>query len=234
MFIQPMEAEFGWSDRTISIAIGIQIALFGPDRAVRRRRDGALRRAPDGRLGRCACSPAPRSASPSCTPRGKLPIWGAAVGIGAGSIALMFGTTIATRWFDARRGVVLGCSRPRTPPARWSSCRCSGKSSPRVGWRPWRVHSRRRSPWTLIPLNLFVVRRAPERSRPAARFGATEVDATLPPRVNPIARAVRDAARSDALTHVLGSCGDVLHLRREHERLDRWRTRSRLRRSRHP
>lgn len=29
MFIQPLEHEFGWSDRTISIAIGIQIALFG-------------------------------------------------------------------------------------------------------------------------------------------------------------------------------------------------------------
>jgi len=42
MFIVPMEKEFGWSDATISIAIGLQIALFGLTGPLRPR-DGTLR-----------------------------------------------------------------------------------------------------------------------------------------------------------------------------------------------
>ena len=35
-------------------------------------------------------------------------LWGVVVGIGTGMTALVLGATIATRWFSARRGLVIG------------------------------------------------------------------------------------------------------------------------------
>ena len=35
-------------------------------------------------------------------------LWGVVVGIGTGMTALVLGATVATRWFVARRGLVVG------------------------------------------------------------------------------------------------------------------------------
>ena len=35
-------------------------------------------------------------------------LWGVVVGIGTGLTALVLGATVATRWFTARRGLVVG------------------------------------------------------------------------------------------------------------------------------
>jgi len=92
----------------------------------------------------------------------------------------MFGTTIATRWFDARRGVVLGLFAAAN-----ATRRAGLLAAVRAKSSPASVGARARSfspasPWTLIPLNLFGRARAPERSRPAALRREPRSMRTLP------------------------------------------------------
>jgi MFS family permease len=210
MFIQPFEREFGWSDRTISIALGIQIALFGltgPFAAAAMERFG-VRRTVTAAL--CLLAVAEISVT-FVRAAWQLPIWGAAVGLGAGSIALMFGTTIATRWFDARRGVVLGLFAAGNATGALVFLPMFGQIIVRVGWRPC-AFILAGVALTLIPLILLVVRERPS-DLGLPRFGATDVDATLPPRVNPIRRAfatLREATRSRTFWVLAGTffiCG---------------------------
>jgi MFS family permease len=210
MFIQPFEREFGWSDRTISIALGIQIALFGltgPFAAAAMERFG-VRRTVTAAL--CLLAVAEISVT-FVRAAWQLPIWGAAVGLGAGSIALMFGTTIATRWFDSRRGVVLGLFAAGNATGALVFLPMFGQIIVRVGWRPC-AFILAGVALTLIPLILLVVRERPS-DLGLPRFGATEVDATLPPRVNPIRRAfatLREATRSGTFWVLAGTffiCG---------------------------
>ncbi|HEX3467894.1 MAG TPA: MFS transporter [Candidatus Elarobacter sp.] len=210
MFIQPFEKEFGWSDRTISIAIGIQIALFGltgPFAAAAMERFG-VRRTVVSALCLLACAEVGVTFVHAAW---QLPIWGACVGLGAGSIALMFGTTIATRWFDARRGIVLGLFAAGNATGALIFLPLFGQIIAHVGWRPC-AFILAGVALTLIPLNLLVVRERPS-DLGLPRFGATEVDASLPPRVNPIRRAfttLREATRSRTFWVLAGTffiCG---------------------------
>jgi MFS family permease len=196
MFMLPMEKEFGWDARPLSIAIGIQIALFGltgPFAAAAMERFG-VRRTVVSAL--CLLAVAEFGVT-FVRAAWQLPIWGAAVGLGAGSIALMFGTTIATRWFDARRGVVLGLFAAGNATGALVFLPLFGQIIERVGWRPC-AYILSCIALLLIPLVILVVRERPS-DLGLPRFGGTEVDATLPPRVNPIRRALttlREATRS--------------------------------------
>jgi MFS family permease len=210
MFIQPFEHEFGWTDRTISIAIGIQIALFGltgPFAAAAMERFG-VRRTVVSALCLLACAEISVTFVHAAW---QLPIWGAAVGVGAGSIALMFGTTIATRWFESRRGVVLGLFAAANATGALVFLPLFGQIIAHVGWRPC-AFILAGVALALIPLNLFVVRERPS-DLGLPRYGATEVDPTLPPRVNPITRAfatLREATRSRTFWVLAGTffiCG---------------------------
>jgi MFS family permease len=229
MFMQPMEAEFGWDARPISTAIGIQIALFGltgPFAAAAMERFG-VRRTIACALALLACA---EFFVTTIHAAWELPIWGVLVGLGAGSIALTFGATIATRWFEQRRGLVIGIFSAGNATGALVFLPLFGQIIAHVGWRPC-AYVLSCAALVMIPMVLLVVRERPsDLGLPA--YGATAVDATLPPRVNPVGRAfatLREATRS----HVLDSRGKFLHLRREHERADRRAPRSGVRRPRH-
>ena len=49
VLIEPLGDEFGWGVDQVSLAISINLVLFGADGAVLGGADGALRRAPGGR-----------------------------------------------------------------------------------------------------------------------------------------------------------------------------------------
>jgi sugar phosphate permease len=108
VLIVPLEAEFGWSRATISFAIGVNIFLYGligPFAAAVMDRFG-LRRT---MLGALACIAAGVALTPLMTrPWQLILLWGVIVGTGSGATALVLGATIVTRWFAARRGLVLG------------------------------------------------------------------------------------------------------------------------------
>ena len=210
MFMQPMEHEFGWDAKPVSISIGIQIALFGltgPFAAAAMERFG-VRRTVISAL--CLLAAAEVGVT-FVRAAWQLPFWGIAVGLGAGSIALMFGTTIATRWFDQRRGVVLGIFAGGNATGALIFLPLFGQIIAHVGWRPC-AYILSGVALALIPLVWFVIRERPS-DMGLPRFGATEVDTTVPPRVNPVRRAfatLNEARRKRAFWVLAGTffiCG---------------------------
>jgi sugar phosphate permease len=104
----PLEAEFGWSRTTISAAVAINIALFGligPFAASVMDRWG-LRRVVMAALALLAVSVALTTRMRTSWEMTLL--WGVLVGTGTGVTSMVLAAIVATRWFDQRRGVVLG------------------------------------------------------------------------------------------------------------------------------
>jgi len=104
----PLEAEFGWSRSVISAAVAINIALFGligPFAASVIDRWG-LRRTVAAALALLAASVL---LSTWMHARWQLMLlWGVLVGTGTGVTSMVLAAIVATRWFEARRGLVLG------------------------------------------------------------------------------------------------------------------------------
>jgi predicted MFS family arabinose efflux permease len=104
----PLEAEFGWTSASISVAIAINLALFGligPFAASLMDRWG-LRR-----LVLCALALVGSSVALTTLMRTQwqlILLWGVCVGSGTGVTALVLAAVIANRWFDRNRGTVLG------------------------------------------------------------------------------------------------------------------------------
>ncbi len=107
-FLRPLSAEFGWSTGQISSALAVRFALFGllgPFAAVLMERYG---------LRRIVCTALMLIAAGLllATRMNKLwqlfVLWGLVLGVGSGLTALVLGATVANRWFDRRRGLVLG------------------------------------------------------------------------------------------------------------------------------
>jgi sugar phosphate permease len=108
LLIVPLESEFGWNRAAISAAVAINIALFGligPFAASAMDRWG-LRRLVLAALALLALSVALTTQMHSQWHMTLL--WGVCVGTGTGVTSMVLAAVVATRWFDARRGVVLG------------------------------------------------------------------------------------------------------------------------------
>ena len=104
----PLEREFGWTRAAISGAIAINIALFGligPFAASLMSRYG-LRRIVLAALALLATAVA---LSSTMHTQWQLTLfWGVLVGSGTGVTALVLAAIVVNRWFDQRRGLVLG------------------------------------------------------------------------------------------------------------------------------
>jgi len=104
----PLEQEFGWSTAAISAAIAINIALFGligPFAASLMDRWG-LRR-----IVLCALALVTVAVGLTTQMRTQWQftlLWGVCVGAATGVTAMVLAVVVANRWFDKRRGVVLG------------------------------------------------------------------------------------------------------------------------------
>src|ERR1700719_9246 len=108
VFIVPLQHEFGWTTAEISSALSIRFILFGlmaPFAAALLNRYG-LRNVT---LAAQLIVVSALVASLAMTKVWQLMLlWGVVIGIGSGMTALVLGATIATRWFSARRGLVVG------------------------------------------------------------------------------------------------------------------------------
>ncbi|MDF1854714.1 MFS transporter [Pseudooceanicola sp.] len=108
IMIPPLRAEFGWSTETISSAMALRLGLFGlvaPFAAALMARFGvravAMTATTMITIGVCG--------SIFMTEAWHLMLWwGVVAGTGTGMTALVMGATVATRWFGARRGLVVG------------------------------------------------------------------------------------------------------------------------------
>lgn len=106
--LEPLEAEFGWSRSVTSGAVSLNLLLYGltaPFAAALMERFGVRKVVPLA-LGLVALGSGLTLVMTS--PWQLWVLWGIAVGIGTGSLALVFGAIVANRWFERNRGVVIG------------------------------------------------------------------------------------------------------------------------------
>lgn len=108
VFIVPLQREFGWDAAEVSTALAVRFALFGlmgPFAAAFMNRYG-LRRV---MLVALVIVGGGLLLSLRMSRLWELVLlWGIVVGFGTGLTAVVLGATVATRWFGARRGLVVG------------------------------------------------------------------------------------------------------------------------------
>ncbi|MGR6915928.1 MFS transporter [[Actinomadura] parvosata] len=108
VLITPLQEEFGWSAGTISLAISVNLVLYGltaPFAAALMDRFGMRRVVAVALLLIAAGSGLTVFMSASWQ---LLLCWGVLVGLGTGSMALVFAATVVDRWFVRHRGLVTG------------------------------------------------------------------------------------------------------------------------------
>jgi sugar phosphate permease len=132
----PLEQEFGWNRAAISAAVAINIALFGligPFAASVMDRWG-LRRV-------ILAAVALLSASVALTTRMQTQLeltllWGILVGAGTGVTSMVLAAVVATRWFDERRGLVMGALSAANATGQLVFLPLLARVVEQRGWRP--------------------------------------------------------------------------------------------------
>lgn len=197
VLIVPLEHAFGWSRGTISLAISINIVLYGlmgPFAAALMQQLG-IRRTIIAALSLLALSIA---ASAFMTAPWQLVLsWGIAVGLSSGVTALVLGATVVNRWFDRHQGLVMGVITASTATGQLVFLPLLAAVAEAAGWRPV-VWIAALAAAAMIPIVALLV---PERPsdiglRP---FGAAPGAAAASPArtaVNPIAVAFAALGRA--------------------------------------
>jgi MFS family permease len=135
VFIVPLQNEFGWSTAEISSALSIRFILFGlmaPFAAALLNRYGlrnvtllALLTVVSALLTSLAMTKVWQL----------MLLWGVVIGIGTGMTALVLSATIATRWFAARRGLVVGILTSSVATGQLVFLPLLAKLTEQMGWR---------------------------------------------------------------------------------------------------
>jgi MFS family permease len=135
VFIIPLQREFGWSTAEISSALSIRFVLFGlmaPFAAALMNRYGLRNVA----LSALLIVASALLASLAMTKVWHLLLlWGVVIGIGTGMTALVLGATIAARWFNARRGLVVGILTASVATGQLVFLPMLASVTERFGWR---------------------------------------------------------------------------------------------------
>ena len=108
VLMEPIERDFGWSRTTTSGAVTLNLVLFGlvaPFAAALMERFG-IKRVVAIALFIVGCGSALTTVMTA--PWQLWLLWGMAIGVGTGAMALVFGAIVANRWFVARRGLITG------------------------------------------------------------------------------------------------------------------------------
>ena len=212
VLIIPLGNEFQWSRATVSSIVSLNILLFGlvgPFAAALYQRIGLRRTMLLGMTligGGYALSTLARHYWQF------LLSWGVMVGLGAGMVAIVLGAAVTTRWFTARRGLVVGVLTASTATGQLVFLPLMASIATHHGWRgvPWVVTG---ATAAALPLIWFLMRDDPAELglRPYGETG--EVVAVKPATGNPARQAVVvliEAARSRDFWLLAGSffiCG---------------------------
>ena len=108
VLLQPIEDEFGWTRSQTSAAVSLNLVLYGltaPFAAALLQRFKLRQVVASALLLVAAGSAGALFIQQSWH---LLIAWGLAIGLGTGSLAIVFGAIIANRWFVSRRGLVTG------------------------------------------------------------------------------------------------------------------------------
>lgn len=135
ILIDPLRDEFGWSRATVGLAVSINVLLFGligPFAAALQLRYG-LRRVTIVAL--LAISLGALGTTQMTETWHLFLLWGVVVGLGSGCMATVFASTVASRWFVARRGLVLGALTAATASGQLVFLPFLSRLADGMGWR---------------------------------------------------------------------------------------------------
>ena len=166
----PLHHEFGWSITIMSLAVGINLLLYGlvaPFAAALMDRFG-MRQVISAALFLVALG---AGGSVVMTASWQLLVfWGLLIGAGTGSMALVLAATIANRWFIGRRGLVMGVLTAGAATGQLIILPPVAALAENTGWRPASLVIAAAA-LTAVPLVWLVIRDYPE-DRGVLPYGA--------------------------------------------------------------
>jgi MFS family permease len=210
----PLEDEFGWSRATTSGAVSLNLVIYGlvaPFAAALMERFG-LRRVVVVALLLVALGSGLTVFMTS--PWQLWLLWGFAVGVGTGSLALVFGAIVANRWFVRHRGLVVGLFSAASSTGQLVFLPAIAGLAAGPGWR-FAATLVAGFAVLLVPVVWLVLRDSPAQAG-TTPYGATEPVAEPAPdpgRPGPATVAIatlRDSARSRTFWILFGTfwiCG---------------------------
>lgn len=170
----PLEEEFGWSRSVLSTAVSINLVLFGvtaPFAAALMERFG-IRRVVIAALVLITLG---SGLTVFVTASWQLVLlWGVLVGLGTGSMALVFAATIANRWFVRRRGLVMGVLTAGSATGQLIFLPVIAMVSDSIGWRTASLIVAGAC-LAVVPLVLVFLHERPSE-RGVLPYGATDPD----------------------------------------------------------
>jgi MFS family permease len=171
VMMNPLHHEFGWSHGVVGLAMSVNMTLFGltaPFAAALMDRFGV----------RPVLSAAPlliatgSALSVTMTTSWQLVLlWGVLVGVGTGSISMGFVATVATRWFEAKRGLVTGVLTAASATGQLIFLPIVAEVTTRHGWR-WASLIVAAAALSVVPLVLVFMRNYPQ-DKGLMPYGAT-------------------------------------------------------------
>ena len=135
VLIQPLEKEFGWSTEQISSALAMRLVifgLFGPFAAAFMNHFG-LKKVVAAALILIGTGVGLTLFMHELWQL--MLLWGLVVGVGTGMTALVLGATVASRWFDKRRGLVVGMMTASNATGQLIFLPLLASLSESIGWR---------------------------------------------------------------------------------------------------
>jgi MFS family permease len=197
VLIEPLRAEFGWSVSTISVAVALNMALYGltaPFAAALMERFGVRRVVMTALLVVAVGSGLTVFMTASWQ---LILLWGLLVGLGTGSMALSLVATVTGRWFVARRGLVSGILTAGGATGQLVFLPIVAAVDQRWGWRPAALGTTAAA-LAVVPLVAWLLRDRP-RDVGAVPYGGTAADDAEPVRTGAARSALRglvEGARS--------------------------------------
>jgi sugar phosphate permease len=218
VLLLPLQREFGWSTAAISSALALRLLLYGlmgPFAAALINRYG-MRRVTMSAL--CLISLGLALSLRMTRIWQLLLLWGVMVGLGTGLTALVLAATVATRWFNARRGLIVGLLTASSATGQLIFLPLLASLATRAGWRTalllvcallgtvaalvWLLMRDRPADLGLMPFGPAESGEPNPAAAPIAAKRGTPVAAAL--------RALRDAARTRTFWILFGTffiCG---------------------------
>ncbi|WP_375432060.1 MFS transporter [uncultured Friedmanniella sp.] len=207
----PLHDELGWSTTTLSAAVSVNLVLYGltaPFAAALMDRFG-VRRVVSVALVLIAAGAA---LSTLARQAWQLTLtWGLLIGLGTGSMALVFAATIANRWFVRRRGLVLGILTAGGAAGQLIFLPIVAYLAETTGWRSASLLIAGVA-LAVVPLVILLLRDQPA-DLGLAPYGGTTVQPTPPATGNAAARALSALGMAAhhrsfwALAAAFGICG---------------------------
>ena len=194
VLIVPLQEEYGWSRATIGLAVSLGLLMYGigaPFSAALMERFGVRR----VMLVALVVIAAGASATTLMNSPWQLDLlWGVVVGSATGAVAVPLAATVATRWFEQRRGLVTGMLTASNASGQLVFLPLLAWLATNYGWRAASLAVSAVAIGIVFPVVVFVVRDRPH-SVGLRPYGATR-DEPPPPRAERPFRPAIDGLRA--------------------------------------